>query len=112
LIDKRKIEIIEIVRVEERQVPRSQEVYASGPFWKATIAFRDAIGVVMQATWYLPVSEFADDSVVPVVRNYLHRLCKDIADQTPDWLLDDAKYQAMKRQVPPSQSKGPSKIPT
>jgi hypothetical protein len=112
LIDKRKVEIVEIVRVDERQVPRSQEIYASGPFWKATIAFRDAIGPVMQATWYLPVSEFPDDSIVPVVRNYLHRLCKDIAEQTADWYLDDTQYQSLKRQAHPSRAKGPSDLPS
>jgi hypothetical protein len=102
VLDKSKIEIIEISRVEERPVT-GQERYAKGPFWKATIAFSDSAGIVLEGTWYLPIREIPDSSVLTVVRHYLHSLCVDIASQTTDWKIDEAQYEALKR-PPKSQS--------
>jgi hypothetical protein len=114
VLDKSKIEVIEIVRVEERPVPRGEEVYAKGPFWKATIAFREPLGIILQSTWYLPVRDFPDSSVLPALRNYFHSLCADIADQTRDWRLDEAQHEALKRpppKPPSSMTVSASKIP-
>jgi hypothetical protein len=101
VLDKSQIEIIEISRVERRPVPEGQEMYAKGPFWKATIAFRDPLGVMLEGTWYLPIREIPDSSVLTVVRHYLHSLCVDIASQTTDWKIDEAQYEALKRPPKP-----------
>jgi hypothetical protein len=104
MLDKSQLEIIEISRVEERPVPTGQERHAKGPFWKATIAFRDHLGVMLEGTWYLPIRDLPDSSVLPVVRHYLHSLCADIASQTTDWKIDEAQYEALKRTKPQSSS--------
>jgi hypothetical protein len=114
VLDKSKIEIIEISRVEERPVT-GQERYAKGPFWKATIAFSDSAGIVLEGTWYLPIREIPDSSVLTIVRHYLHSLCVDIASQTTDWKLDAAQYEDLKRPPPKPQTSSiasmASKIP-
>jgi hypothetical protein len=101
VLDKSQIEILEISRVEERPVPTGQEMSAKGPFWKATIAFRDHLGVMLEGTWYLPIRDLPDGSVLPLVRHYLHSVCADIASQTTDWKLDEAQYEALKRPPKP-----------
>jgi hypothetical protein len=115
MLDKSQLEIIEISRVEERPVPTGQERHAKGPFWKATIAFRDHLGVMLEGTWYLPIRELPDSSILPVVRHYLHSVCADIASQTTDWKLEEPQYEALKRPPPKPQTSSiasmASKIP-
>jgi hypothetical protein len=114
MLDISKIEIVDISRVEKRPVPEGQEMYGKGPFWRATMAFRDPLGIVLEGTWYLPIREMPDSSVIAVVRHHLHSLCADIASQTTDWKLDEAQYEALKRpspRPPSSSTASASKIP-
>ena len=104
MIDVSRIEVVEVVWVPARPVTKGNEAHARGPFWKATVAFRDALGPVLTGTWYIPATEFPDHAVIPVVRNYFHRICSDIAEETKDWLLEEAPFQQLKRPTAPSKA--------
>jgi hypothetical protein len=92
------IELIELISVDEMPSSRPANPTPRGNYWKVTLGFKDGYGnITLSATWYLLKKETPDSSVLPIARNYLHRLCIAIADQTGDWHLDDAQYQALKR---------------
>ncbi len=77
------------------------------PHWKVTIAIPQRNGDnLLQATWYLPKKSWPDGSVLPVARNWFHRLCKDAAENTSDWLLSDAQFEVLKRPQPTPLSSG------
>jgi hypothetical protein len=104
MIEKDKIELAEIVEVQDLPTKPGYGTGATGPYWKVTIAMRDRHGAGLEGTWFLPKKEFPDSSILPIARSFLHRLCKDIADSTAEWALDNTQFESLKRHP----GKGPS----
>jgi hypothetical protein len=97
MIEKDKIELVEIVEVQDMPTVAGSGAGAIGPYWKVTIAMKDRHGVGLEGIWFLTKKEFPDSSVLTIARNFLHRLCREIADSTADWALDGTQFEALKR---------------
>jgi hypothetical protein len=104
MVNKDDIELIEIVEVEERPNKPGSGRATIGPYWKVTLAIKDHYGVILQGTWFLSKKEIPDSSVLPIARSYMHCLCKDIAESTPEWVLDQAQFEALKKHPQTPQS--------
>jgi hypothetical protein len=104
-IAKDDIELIELTSVDEMPTERRDRPAPHGPFWKAVIAVKDYYGnPVLAGAWYISKQDFPDSAVLSLVRNFFHHACKAIAEVTPDWHLDDAQLQALKRPSKPQSS--------
>lgn len=98
------IELLEIIEVDEVPTTRPQRKGIKEKCWKATLGLKDFDGnVVLRGTWYLSKKDVPDSSILPLVRCYLHFVCKNISESTQDWALDDTQRKALTRQ-----SKAPS----
>ena len=91
------IRLVEIVEVPERPGH-------AGVHLKITMGFFDERNhPALQSTWYLARKDWPDNSILPVAKNWFHRLCKDIGNATQDWLLSDDQFEALRR-IPTSKS--------
>jgi len=97
---KDRVQLVEII-----EVPNRPGSHKAEPHWKVVIAYSDSFhGPILQATYYLLKRGWPDEALLPLSRNWFHRLCKEIADQTPDWFLSEDQVKALKRPQPKSQS--------
>jgi len=96
MIDKERIRLFEITEIDGRPGYRDP-----GKHMKVTISHRDdSSEPVLQATFYLGRNEWPDDSIWPVAKSWLHKLCHEIATATQEWALSDERLEALKRRRP------------
>jgi hypothetical protein len=104
-----RIRLIEIIEVDGRPgFPQA------GKHLKATLGYFDDYGTpMMQTTWYLPRKEWPDDSVLSVVKNWLHHMCRSIADSTTEWAIQPDQFELLKNPQARKKPQPPlSSIPT
>jgi hypothetical protein len=68
-----------------------------GRFMEVRIGFFDARSLILEAKWNLPKDEYHDDALVPLVKNWLHMICKDIGAATEEWKIDDGAFEKSKK---------------
>lgn len=98
---KDRIQLVEITEVENRPGDPKRE-----PHWKVTLALTSPhpYPPTLQATWYMRKKDWPDASLLPGARHWMNRLCRDIAEATDDWALEEAAFQSLKRPPPTPQS--------
>ena len=63
--------------------------YPNGRYLAITIAVGEGAAQSLTLTRYVNRDKIADENIIPLVRNWFHRICADVAEATQDWKLPD-----------------------
>lgn len=76
----------------------------------AKVVFRVRAGAAAQ--WDLPVyvlrTHFDDDNLIPVARDHLHRLLRNLSDQTQEWEMPKEELERRQRPGKPDRKTDPT----
>lgn len=80
--------------------------YTKKDAWRVTMIYSPIGMHALTATWYLDKADFDESALIPVARNWFHRLCSELGEATTEWRMDEDKYEAQKRPQAKPRSSG------
>lgn len=68
--------------------------------WKVTIAYQPGEQPALMTTFYLPKAETDEAGIIPLARNYFHRLTTKLGEDSKAWQLSDEQINELKIEKP------------
>lgn len=77
---------IDDVRITKMELDTSENAPAAKR--RVTLAYSPHGGPKVSATWLIPLT-VPDEMVLPLVRNYFHRICQGFASESAAWAMSE-----------------------